>query len=687
MSEPRDRRGTLPGAGPSLTLSQAALVRLFDRLPLPVWINTGERGTTWVNRAMVEFSGRSMAEECGPRWAETIHPDDREEYLSTFFAAHRERQPCEFTYRLRSASGEYRWMLNRSTPWTDAEAGTFGYIGVCTDITNQRLEHLSVEHAAHLSSLVLDISTSLLSCSPSMIPVELTSAVARIGEHLGIDRVGIAILSEEHGNMSLAYHWINPAVEEMFVTLAELPAALQPRVLGDLWAGRPVVISDATAKLPGWEVDQVMWKARRIGATCVVPAPIRGDEVGVTFFETLERPFDWEDSVDSLVVLGKLMGAAIERWHLDRVLTERERHYRLLTEQSNDIVAVIDASGQLSYVSPSVERTLGHRVDDLVGTWVFDLIHPEDVVHETPSELTTWTVEQRLIDSNHDHHWFEITYTVPTDPETGSALPVLFLNAHDISAKRDAEDRMRTRMQFEDIVLGLSSRILEEGTEHIDDNIATALEYFGVFLDVDDVALFEIDNRMSVALRRYEWSGPQLTPASERIALSTFPHLMGSLERGLAVAVDDASTRNLDMALELFDSELHPGGAFLAVPLMRQRTATGFLRLVDTNGSRVWNDGDMSVLQLAAEVIGNALALKERDQALRQSEERFRLLAQDSADVIMRCDTNGVMEFVSDAARQLIGMEPADLVGRNLLDVVMPEDQPTSAEAVARLEG
>ena len=280
----------------------------------------------------------------------------------------------------------------------------------------------------------------------------------------------------------------------------------------------------------------------------MVPAPIRWTEVGVTFFETLERPFDWGRSVDSLVVLGKLMGAAMERWQVDRVLTESERHYRLLTEQSNDIVAVIDASGQFTYVSPSVERTLGHRVDELIGAWVFDLIHPDDVVHETPVDKLTWTVEQRLIDNDHEHHWFEITYTVPTDPETGSSLPVLFLNAHDISAKRDAEDRMRTRMQFEDIVLGLSSRILEEGSDHIDHNIATALEYFGVFLDVDDVALFEIDSRMSVAGRRHEWSGQRLAPASERIALSRFPHLMSSFQRGLAFAIDYAATRDLAMA-------------------------------------------------------------------------------------------------------------------------------------------
>src|SRR5437899_11631283 len=50
-----------------------------------------------------------------------------------------------------------------------------------------------------------------------------------------------------------------------------------------------------------------------------------------------------------------------------------------LLEHASDMVSVIDQDGTVRYESPSVERLLGWRPEELVGTQLLDYVHPDDV--------------------------------------------------------------------------------------------------------------------------------------------------------------------------------------------------------------------------------------------------------------------------------------------------------------------
>lgn len=56
-----------------------------------------------------------------------------------------------------------------------------------------------------------------------------------------------------------------------------------------------------------------------------------------------------------------------------------KKRYETLLEHSNSIIGEVDREGRYMYVGPSVERLLGYRPQDLVGTNAFDYIHPDDV--------------------------------------------------------------------------------------------------------------------------------------------------------------------------------------------------------------------------------------------------------------------------------------------------------------------
>src|ERR1700752_2285757 len=61
-------------------------------------------------------------------------------------------------------------------------------------------------------------------------------------------------------------------------------------------------------------------------------------------------------------------------------------------------------------------------------------------------------------------------------------------------------------------------------------------------------------------------------------------------------------------------------------------------------------------------------------QALAERESQFRLLAENSSDMISRHDTNGTFLYVSPACRNILGFEPEELIGSSFLSYVHPDE-------------
>lgn len=59
-------------------------------------------------------------------------------------------------------------------------------------------------------------------------------------------------------------------------------------------------------------------------------------------------------------------------------LLESEQRFRALVQNATDAIVVLDAEGRLVYASPSGERLTGNRTEDVVGSDIFQYVHPDD---------------------------------------------------------------------------------------------------------------------------------------------------------------------------------------------------------------------------------------------------------------------------------------------------------------------
>ena len=83
----------------------------------------------------------------------------------------------------------------------------------------------------------------------------------------------------------------------------------------------------------------------------------------------------------SLVVLflGTRLARQVRRGErVEAALSRSESHYRLIAENSTDLIARLDAEGRFAYVSPSSAALTGRGPDELLGGHVGAFVHPQD---------------------------------------------------------------------------------------------------------------------------------------------------------------------------------------------------------------------------------------------------------------------------------------------------------------------
>ena len=115
--------------------SEASFRELAHTTPALMWMTDAEGDVTFVNEGWRRFTGDTA--DVGVTFASSAHPDDREEALRVWQHASSRREEFRCEYRLRHASGGYRWVLELGTP--RFAGGEFvGYVGTATDIHDRR---------------------------------------------------------------------------------------------------------------------------------------------------------------------------------------------------------------------------------------------------------------------------------------------------------------------------------------------------------------------------------------------------------------------------------------------------------------------------------------------------------------------------------------------------------------------
>jgi PAS domain S-box-containing protein len=174
------------------------------------------------------------------------------------------------------------------------------------------------------------------------------------------------------------------------------------------------------------------------------------DEYDPTFSLTLR------DSVRGLVALVFLFNLYIIHQQLQihrirRKLTDQEEMFRLISENAEDLITMIDREGQRLYNSPAYQRTFGYSKEDLDGLPFLDQVHPDDhetvlaARNETFQKGMTPRVEYRF--RRKDGEWRTLESNSSPVRNRRGEIEKLVVVSRDITERKRAEELLQQREQ------------------------------------------------------------------------------------------------------------------------------------------------------------------------------------------------------------------------------------------------
>ena len=244
------------------------------------------------------------------------------------------------------------------------------------------------------------------------------------------------------------------------------------------------------------------------------------------------------------------------------------------------------------------------------------------------------------------------------------------------TARLRAERRLAT---FE-----ATTRVLAEARD-LREATPTLLRTIGEGLEWDHAAMWSVDRVGGVLRCEDLWQAdaavfPEFASINRQMTFSAGAGLPGRVwTTGTPVWVPDVVTdANCALATCAAKEGLH---AALAVPIL----VAGCVLAVMEFLSRRILAADEQTLQTAmglASQIGRFMEQKHAEDALRDSEKRFRDLFEDAPIAYHETDTNGIVRRVNRAECRLLGLDPADIVGKHAWELLAPEERERSRDAM-----
>ena len=258
--------------------------------------------------------------------------------------------------------------------------------------------------------------------------------------------------------------------------------------------------------------------------------------------------------------------------------------------------------------------------------------------------------------------------------------------ALDAADRRQAQEALRHRLEFEKLVASISTRLAGVGPEELDEAMNEVLAAMARFVGADRSHVFMLSDDHLSAERTHEWNAPGIAlppDASRHFPTAAFPYwmdLMTTMRNLVVVDGDDlppeaVNERRLLRRMGIISS--------VFVPMAVKGRLLGSVGLSSLTHETRWSDEAVALLRIAGEIFGGALERNRADQALRNSEQRHRLLFERNLAGVYRNTIDGRVLECNEALARMLGYTREEFLRLNARDLYFdPAERQQFLEAV-----
>jgi diguanylate cyclase (GGDEF)-like protein/PAS domain S-box-containing protein len=533
--------------------------------------------------------------------------------------------------------------VGTSRTWTADEenfaASMADLVAMALDGCERKRTEDQLRYHAQFDKLISGISTNFINLSVDEVDDAIHSALQSIGTFVEADRSYVMMIDPSRKSASLAYEWAADASQLRTSGTTEMPIADYPWYTERLRRFENIYVPRVSDLPPEAAREKRLHEAWGTKSLVAVPMVYHKSVVGFLGFNSTTREDAWsEDTIALLKIVGEIFVSTIERKRVEKALRSSEKHHRLLFERNLAGVYRNTLDGRILDCNDALARILGYEDrEELIGAYADNLYFEQG------------DREGFLARLRQHGHFSSVEICLRRKDGT----PVWLLES--VSLVHDGE-----REILEGTLIDISRRKLTE------DALAASERRYRALVERMREGMRQVDNddRIEFVNQRY----------CELVGYSR-EELLGQIAYQLLAFPDDHDLIRKKNAER------------------RQGISDQYeIRVRRKNGQVIWMEiGAAPVVDATGAVVGSigvhndVTARKLAEAALRESEARYRLMAENSTDMISRHAVDGTNLYVSPACTALLGYEAADMIGLSCYDFIHPLDQSYVADAQAQM--
>lgn len=308
-----------------------------------------------------------------------IHPEDLARVEQAERAMIERNEPLQVQYRIRSRSGQVRWLHCEGFVKTSDDGKSRLLHGSVFDISKQREVEEALLRRLALEELIAGISTRFINVSPEAIDQEFVRAMQLLGSFMEIERVYIYQFNEDASLISMTHEWHENGLPDMRHERQNLPISEYAWWVDRIMNLEPVDVPKVRSLPPQEEPIKHYLLSKGVRSLLMLPLVVDGKATGALGFSWLkeEKVLQAED-LPFFKVIADFFTTSLRRKQDQEKIRQSLERLRSVSQHSRSWLWEIDPQGNYTFYTQGIEEVLGYSSHEFLTRNALDFIAEEE---------------------------------------------------------------------------------------------------------------------------------------------------------------------------------------------------------------------------------------------------------------------------------------------------------------------